>query len=140
MHRDHEGVDSERGSAASLMMELEGNMNSWIGRLVEDDRGATAPMGVILVTSILSLGAIVGLTTVRDHIVQQFGDTAVALRELRQSYYFSVAIDKDRDGDPDGPDDCLMTGEFTDTVDLVDASGAAPACLNLTIAPIDEGG
>ena len=114
-------------------------MQQLIQRLVRDESGASAPMGIVLVTTIVSLGAIVGLTTLRDHIVQQFGDAAVALRELRQSYRYSVAIDGNMDGDFGDPEDCVFSGGFSDVVDLVDVAGAPPACLDLTISPVDEG-
>ena len=113
-------------------------MRDCIERIIRDESGATAPMGVVLVTTILALGSIAGLTTLRDHIVQQFGDAAVALRELRQSYRYSVAIDVNRDGDTNDPEDCILSGGFSDVVDLVDRADAAPAGLDLTITPIDE--
>lgn len=115
-------------------------MQKIIQQVIRDESGASAPMGVVLVTTIMALGSIVGLTTLRDHIVQQFGDAAVALRELRQSYRYSVAIDANMDGDTSDPEDCVLEGGFSDAVDLVDLPGAPPACLDLTISPIDEGG
>ena len=108
-----------------------------LAKLVRDDRGSSAPIGMILVTTIVSLGAIVGLVAVRDHLVQQYGDASVALRELRQAYSFEVWIDVNRDSIL-GPEDCVLSGGFDDVVDLTDPPGAAPACLDLTISPIDE--
>lgn len=105
---------------------------------VRDQRGSTSPIGVVLVTTIVAIGSIVGLATIRDHIIQQLGDSAVALRNLRQSYRYSVSIDANRDGDSTDPEDCVLSGGFVDAVDLVDDPGDAPACLNLTIAPTDE--
>ena len=106
--------------------------------LWRDERASVAPISVILTTTILALGAIVGLTTLRDHITQQYGDAAVALRSLRQSYSYVVGIDVNCDGDINDPEDCVMRGEFTDVVDIQDDPGTAPACLNLTISPTDE--
>ena len=107
-------------------------------RLWRDERASVAPISMILTTTILALGAIVGLTTLRDHITQQYGDVAVALRSLRQSYRYEVGVDVNCDGDINDPEDCVMTGGFTDVVDLQDDPGTAPACLSLTIAPTDE--
>ena len=107
-------------------------------RLWRDERGTTSPMGIVLTTTILALGAIVGLATIRDHMTQQFGDVAVALRSLRQAYRYEVGIDVDRNGSIRDPEDCVMSGGFSDTVDIVDNAGEAPACLDLTIAPTSE--
>ena len=106
--------------------------------LWRDERASVAPISVILTTTILALGAIVGLTTLRDHITQQYGDAAVALRSLRQSYSYVVGVDVNCDGDINDPEDCVMRGEFSDVVDLQDDPGTAPACLNLTIGPTNE--
>ncbi len=111
---------------------------SIVADLWHDERAAVSPISVVLTTTILTLGAIVGLTTLRDHITQQYGDVAVALRNVRQSYDYTVGVDVNRDGDIDDPEDCVMSGHFSDRVDIEDAAGAAPACLDLTIAPISE--
>jgi hypothetical protein len=93
---------------------------------------------VVLTTTILALGAIVGLVTIRDHMTQQFGDVAVALRSLRQAYRYEVGIDVNGNGSIRDAEDCVMSGGFSDAVDIVDTVGNAPACLDLTIAPISE--
>ena len=51
----------------------------------ECDGGAYA-LQVILFSSIMCIGAMVGLTTFRDQIVQQFGDTAMALENINQTW------------------------------------------------------
>ena len=108
-------------------------------RLWHDQRGSTTVASTILVTTILSIGALVGLVTVRDHVVQQFGDMAVGLDALDQSYRYAVGVDGNGDGDLIDPEDCFLTGGFSDSSTLVDVPGDAPACLDLTIAPTDEG-
>ena len=54
--------------------------------LWNDDDGGTYALQVILFSSIMCLGALVGLTTLRDQIVQQFGDTALSLENINQSW------------------------------------------------------
>ena len=44
-------------------------------------------MAIILHYTILALGATVGLVSLRDQIVQEFGDLAEALDNLDQSWY-----------------------------------------------------
>lgn len=54
--------------------------------LWEDIDGAITSTDLILVTTILTIGAIVGLTTFRDQVVQELGDLAVGVGSLDQSY------------------------------------------------------
>ena len=103
-----------------------------------DERGSTAWIGLILMTVLTAMGVIVGLSTYRDHVVQQFGDAAVALRSLRQSYTYEIEIDGNRDGDFVDPEDCVLVGSFADVVDLVDLPGEAPACMQFNTPPADE--
>jgi hypothetical protein len=108
-------------------------------RLWRDCQGTTSVASTILVTTIVAMGAMVGLATLRDHIVQQFGDVAVGLDHLDQSYAYNIEIDGNGDGDFNDPEDCIMRGRFEDISELVDVTGDAPGCLNLTIAATDEG-
>lgn len=107
-------------------------------RLCKDQAGNTGWIALILMTSLVSIGSIVGLTTYRNHLLQQFGDASVALRNLRQSYDFQVQIDTDRNGSMADPGDIVLSGSFTDTVDLEDLDGEAPAGLLLTVGPQNE--
>ena len=104
-----------------------------------DTRGSAAVASTILVTTIVSIGALVGLVTVRDHVLQQFGDVAVGLDLLDQSYRYDVGVDGNGDGDLSDPEDCRLQGSFSDTSSLTDPAGDAPAGLDLTILPTDEG-
>lgn len=107
--------------------------------LWQDTRGSAAVASTILVTTIVSIGALVGLVTVRDHVLQQFGDVAVGLDLLDQSYSYQVGVDGNGDGDLTDPEDCLLQGSFSDSSTLTDPAGNAPAGLDLTILPTDEG-
>lgn len=59
-------------------------------RLWCDEHGFVASTDLILITTIVVLGAIVGLATLRDEVVQELGDLATAIGQLNQSY--SVAM------------------------------------------------
>ncbi len=107
-------------------------------RFFADEKGTTGVASIVLITSILSLGALVGLATVRDHLVQQFGDLSVSLDHLDQSYFYEAFIDGNHDGDYSDPEDCVFSGQYFDGTALVDAVGAAPACLNLSLEPEPE--
>lgn len=93
-----------------------------IHRFWRDQRGEVSMSSVLLLTVILAIGAIVGLTTLRDQLVQEFGDVGVALESLNQSY--SSAF-----------------GTFTDPgTTLTDPAGAPPACIAIcSVNASDEG-
>lgn len=92
-----------------------------IRELWGDRRGHTSAMALVLLTTIVALGAIVGITSLRDQIVQEMGDIAVALESLDQSF--------------SGP-----LGTFADPgTALDDPAGAEPACLSVQISPSPEG-
>lgn len=58
--------------------------------LWRDECGALAGADYILALTILVIGGIAGLVTVRDAAVQNFGDIAVALESLDQSYTVTI--------------------------------------------------
>ena len=58
-------------------------------QLWKDVDGFVVSAESVLIATILVIGMIVGLTTVRDQIVQELGDVAVHLAQMNQSYSFS---------------------------------------------------
>ncbi|QDT85046.1 hypothetical protein [Gimesia chilikensis] len=90
-----------------------------------DEGGNVSAFTTVLMLTILIIGIIPGVATLRDHIVQKFGDTAVALESIDQSYSYTV----------NG-----VTSEYedSDTGTLTDPLNDAPADLDLTIAPAGE--
>lgn len=97
-------------------------MKIWT-RLWRDERGEASSIAMILLYTIVALGTTVGLITLRDQIVQEFGDLAVALESLDQSY--------------DVPSTPYF--DFHDTTDLTDPEGAEPAGLSVQEPPTPEG-
>ncbi len=77
--------------------------------LWHDEAGAISAMSWLLLVTILALGTIVGLTTLRDQIVQELGDIALALENLDQS-----------------------VGTFVDTTPGDDTPGTAPGCIDVS--------
>ena len=96
-------------------------MNLWL-RLWQDERGEAIVSGVMLVYTILALGAIVGLVMLRNQIVQELGDLAVAFRHLDQSFSFTVGS---------------TTHSYTDTEtgSLTDPLGQPPAGIQFSPMP-----
>lgn len=58
-------------------------------RLWNDQTGAIISAEIILIATILVLGVIVGLKSLRDSIVTELADVAQAFANLNQSYSFS---------------------------------------------------
>ncbi len=83
-----------------------------------DQQGGTEASLYLLLAVILCLGAIPGLSTVRNFVVQEFGDVAVSLESLDQSFSFTVGT---------------TTNQYTDPpTELEDPPDAAPACISLS--------
>jgi Flp pilus assembly pilin Flp len=54
-----------------------------------DDCGAIVSTEIVLVITILGIGMIVGLTTLRDQVVQELADVSAAVGNIDQSYSYS---------------------------------------------------
>ncbi len=92
-----------------------------LGRLRRDQRGTTSAAALILMYAIIIFGSIVGLVTLRDQIVQEFGDLAVALDHLDQSFNVPGKM------------------SYQDTPSLTDPLNEEPAGLNVQAPPLPEG-
>jgi hypothetical protein len=58
-------------------------------RLWKEDAGAILSAEIMLVASILVIGVIAGLSSVRDSVVTELADVAQALANINQSYSYS---------------------------------------------------
>ena len=104
-----------------------------------DQRGFVATTDLILIASILVLGMIVGLATLRNSVVQEFGDLATALGRLNQSYSYTGNVYDPEDSDAYAE---VAGSDYTDEPDfgdLPDVAGQPPAGISVTEPPIDEG-
>ena len=66
-------------------------MKSSFVRLWREQHGAIISAEIMLVASILVIGAIVGLKSVRDSVVTELADVAQGLANVNQSFSFSGA-------------------------------------------------
>lgn len=76
--------------------------------LWNDQGGETSVVSLVLICTIIAIGATVGLTTFRDQVVQELGDLSVAIESLNQSFTA-------------GP-----YGTFVDTVPPAPTAGSPP--------------
>jgi hypothetical protein len=97
-------------------------------RLWSDELGFVVSAELILVATILVLGMIVGLVSLRDQIVQELGDVAAAFSQLNQSYSFSGVT---------GHTASTAGSQFLDQTDFCDATPDAAAAPPVCILLID---
>jgi len=99
-----------------------------------DEAGFVVSSELVLIGTILVLGVVVGLATVRDQVVQELGDLALAISNINQSYSFSGVT---------GHTSSTAGSLFIDELDFCDANtdpvANEPACISVQIpAPIGE--
>lgn len=99
-------------------------MKRLCNRLWHDRRGSIPALSTLFIYTILVLGVTVGIITLRDQIVQEYGDLAVALDHLDQSWEITEFGD---------------TRGFSDSPSLTDPVDAEPADLSVQEAPLAEG-
>ena len=101
------------------------------GRLRSDERGFASALSLIFVTTIVCLGALVGVSVVRNQIVQELGDVAVALDNIDQSFSYEIIVDGEV---------CWSAEYIDDPATLMDDAGDSPAGLSLSAPPAGEDG
>jgi hypothetical protein len=106
-------------------------MTRWKRRLQElwkNESGILSSHDYLITVAILVMGTIVGLATLRDSIVQEFGDMSLALENVSQSYSVNITF----------AGGSTQTYSFTDGAAQTDTAGAAPGGINLSLVPDDE--
>ncbi len=105
-------------------------------RLWNDEAGFVVSSELVLLGTILVIGMIVGLTTVRDQVVQELADVAGAISDLNQSYSFAAIT---------GHDASTAGSDFNDLRDHCDPAGQLTAgsgsnCVSVSgVGPSEEG-
>lgn len=97
-------------------------------KLWSDEAGFIVSAELVLIATILVLGMIVGLVSVRDQVVQELGDIALAIGVINQSYSFSGIT---------GHSSYTRGSQLIDTTDVCDGPaepGSAPAvCIDVLV-------
>ena len=106
-------------------------------RLWADDAGFIVSTELVLVATTLAIGMIVGLATVRDQVVQELGDLALAIGNVNQSYVYEGVK---------GQTSATAGSDFTDEGDFAeppggnDQPGQEPLAISVQVPAVDEGG
>lgn len=94
-----------------------------------DEKGFVNASNYILLVTIIAIGAVAGLTSIRDSVVQELGDLGLALENVDQSYTVNCTIGtmvkQFGFNDTDGADD--------------DVAGEPPGCIEICLAANSEG-
>jgi len=99
-------------------------MKNLLTRFWRDDAGFVVSSELVLVATILVIGMIAGLTTLRDGVVQELGDVASAFGAVSQTYQYNGV---------QGHSGATAGSTYVDQLDFcdvpVDPGGSEPACL-----------
>jgi Flp pilus assembly pilin Flp len=90
-------------------------MKTILSRLWKEEAGAIVSAEIVLIMTILVIGMIVGLKSVRDAVVSELADVAQAIANLDQSYSFSSVV---------GHAAFTGGGQFIDILDFCDGGNA----------------
>jgi Flp pilus assembly pilin Flp len=97
-------------------------------RLSRDEIGILSSVDFVLFVAIVSIGSVVGLATVRDQVVQQFGDIAVAMENLEQTYTVNITYSNGS----------TEQFGFTDGASPVDNADQAPGGIEIAVPADNE--
>lgn len=103
-------------------------------KLWNDEVGFIISSELVLVATILVIGMIVGLTSIRDQVVQEMADIAEAFSDVTQAYSYSGVA---------GHNGAATAGSnFVDLIDNCDVAGGqtgASSCVVVDVSPSEEG-
>ena len=109
-------------------------------KLWADESAVVTTTDLILLSTILVIGTIVGLTTLRDQVVQELGDVATAIGHLNQSYtvaeFTTANFTAAGSSFADMSDDCEEGDEECDADN--DEANEPPACISLAVGASGE--
>lgn len=104
-----------------------------------DDRGFLASSELVLIATIVVIGLLTGLVTIRDQVIQELADVADAVSEFDHSY--SLGAITTTAGSVagsvfvDSPDFCEAAGNVSDQGT---GPNGEPACINMLIGASQE--
>jgi Flp pilus assembly pilin Flp len=100
-----------------------------------DQSGVIVSAELILIATILVIGMVVGLTTIRDQVVQELGDVAQAIANVNQSYSLSGVT-----GHHSSTAGSFFIDQLDDCDTNIDPAGAEPVCIEICGIPATNEG
>jgi len=108
-------------------------------RFWKDDAGFVVSTELVLIATILVIGLVVGLATVRNAVVQELGDVALAFNNIVQSFTYTGVSGREGTSQTAGSEFADQL-DFCDGFDGSDCPGCEPSGCNVRALPSDEGG
>jgi HAMP domain-containing protein len=105
-------------------------------RLWADDAGFVVSTELVLVATVLVIGLVLGLTELRNQVVQELGDLAQAIANINQSYEYAGTA-KAEVAETAGSD-FHDERDFCEGIGGDDSEGNEPCELSVRTAPQDE--
>jgi Flp pilus assembly pilin Flp len=108
-------------------------------QLLSDEAGFVVSSELVLVATILVIGMITGLTTLRDGVIQELVDLGQAIGNVDQSYTYNGATAHTSATNGSAYVDA---SDFCEDQQPADTAGAEPGCLvisGLTVSPGADG-
>ena len=99
----------------------------WMQRLWKDETGVIDASSYIFFVTLICIGSVCGLVTIRDQVTQELGDLSVAFQNIDQSFSLNYTLGT-----------LVVTASFIDNDAGNGVAGAAPAGIDLTVAGTGE--
>ncbi len=103
-------------------------------RLWNDEAGFVVSTELILIATVLVIGMLVGLATLRDQVVQELADVAAAISDVDQSYAYTGILGHTAQTAGSNYEDAV---DFCD--DAADQAAITNHCISMQEAPSEEG-
>ncbi|MBD3672504.1 MAG: hypothetical protein HUJ26_03160 [Planctomycetaceae bacterium] len=100
-------------SLLAIMKRYSNSIQRITRRFWQDERGVIQASQAILLVALLGLGMVAGFVSLRDQIIQEYGDASLALENLNQSYYYENIVNT-----PMG-EIVVSSTSYTDTVGAI---------------------
>ncbi len=122
--------DEQRVMGKPIDMKLKSTLRA----LWQCEQGIIITSEFVVLSVLLMLGVIVGATTYRDQLMQEFGDAAISVSAVNQSYSYAGTV---RDVGFSAGGEYVDNSDFCDELN-VDPIDAAPGCIVIDAPPSNE--
>ncbi|MBI1309796.1 hypothetical protein GC176_00700 [bacterium] len=108
-------------------------LRALLRRLYVEEDGVLAGIDYVMLATIVAIGSLVGLVTIRDALIQELGDAGIALENIQQNYTVSMTF-----ATVSGGTTTRSFGYTADNDPTELPSGQSTAGVDLSIAPAAE--